>query len=812
MSIPLTERLLSDAGGWQALKAAKAIHAAGRVSAARYEPPILTGLVKEGLTQYKSGLRIGSRIDIENLCTCRQARSRGTICPHALAVGLEVLRPTPAQPAAPAPAPATASAPPPAPTAFDPEPPKFFLKLEGSLNYLAAEIEARTNKRRATITSWNYRPQHPAEAAALERLTRLGFAPNGPKGEWALRGETAVLTFFARDLPAFQKEWNTQLGTRFSNVTEGFERAQPQFEVRGSGQNWFEVGFSLATASGEGLSAAEARRLIASGKRSARLTNGRTLVFTEDMVEQFDELLRDTSPAQPQPGQYRFDQRDAGYLRAFAAETGSALTGQAKTGADWNAPLPFARPGPPPDLGPLDAQLRDYQRAGVHWLETLRKNNLNGLLADEMGLGKTVQTLAYLRDKPGPKLVACPASLTFNWQREAMHWTPELQPIQAADLTPRDLGEAVQSGRLVITSYGLLRRDADFHRSVDYAAIVLDEAQHIKNPDSQTAKAAHRLRAGTRLALTGTPVENGVRDIWSIMQFLMPGYLGERDWFRSRFEQPIQSQPGGPEHRRLVQRLSPFILRRTKRQVAKELPEKIIQLTECELAKAQKNLYKSLLQAARQALDEATTEKAAGAKKLAAFTALLRLRQICCDPRLVVPDGQYGAADSAKLDLLMELLGDAIADGHRVLVFSQFATMLGLIQSAVEQAGIPFCYLDGATKDRQAAVDRFQTGSVPVFLISLKAGGVGLNLTAADTVILYDPWWNPAVEAQAIDRAHRIGQARTVTVYKLIAAGTVEEKIAELQQRKREISDYLVDGEQPLMAGLTLEDMASLVQ
>jgi SNF2 family DNA or RNA helicase len=463
-------------------------------------------------------------------------------------------------------------------------------------------------------------------------------------------------------------------------------------------------------------------------------------------------------------------------------------------------------------LGNLATQLRSYQVEGIEWLNKLYNNGLQGLLADEMGLGKTVQTLGFLRQLRGPKLVVCPASLTLNWQREAERFTPELRAVRSETLTGDELIKLCGEDRLLISSYGLLRRDIDCLQQAEFAAIALDEAQHIKNPDSQTARAAHRLRAPARLALTGTPIENGVRDIWSIMHFLMPGYLGDRERFRERFEVPIQTRPGGPEHRRLVQRLRPFILRRTKREVAKDLPDKIQQVSYCELTSNQKDLYGKLLKAARQRITEASDSKTGGQAKLAAFTALLRLRQVCCDLQLLGDELADSAASSAKRELLSELLDEAITDGHRVLVFSQFASMLRLIAKDLEQVGVRYCYLDGATRNRQAEVDRFQSGDAPVFLISLKAGGVGLNLTAADTVILFDPWWNPAVEAQATDRAHRIGQQRTVNVYRLIARGTVEEKILRLQEKKRAMADELVvDSEEPMMSGLTMEDFAELV-
>jgi superfamily II DNA or RNA helicase len=1042
--IPLTERLLNDAGGWQAMKIARSLHAAGRVSEASYEPPILQGLVREGNTEYKSGLRIGSKTDIENLCTCRESRGRGLICGHSLAVGLAVLKP--AAPIAASPAKPierleqgteagdaailraagsrvfsktegamlelTYIFPPNLPDVWDrgainlgvecaiggsrkllsaiapsltyqcptedwaplqvllgltakelpgmltlkrdqisriltslvnhprtmlgrngklmvsgpvqlvvegklledgsvrlelrvPEGARlltaesgawlwkaghlapvapglpagyqsllrqpvaipaegvggfvarelpaltrhfeirgldsvpadtpaatvagagtgeiaFALRLEGSLNYLAAQLESRTSKRRVTLTSPGFRPGHPAEAAALQRLRRCGFDGPTTQGELVMRGEHDILRFFADNLPQLEKDWNVSIGERFSHVTRNFERVTPRLDIRGSGENWFEVGFELATDSGARLSAQEIRRLLGSGKRTVRLGNQKTAVISEDLLDEFQTLLGDTNPNQVQPGTYRFDHRDALAFESYAESSGARLAG-APTGQFNAEQTLFRHASAPPDFSQFKELLRGYQREGITWLNKLTLNRLAGILADEMGLGKTLQALVFMNLTEGPKLVVCPSSLTLNWQREAERFTPSLRPLILGELTTAQIPSALKEPRLFITSYGLLRRDVDILRQTRFKVVALDEAQHIKNPDSQAAKAAFRLNAEARVALTGTPIENGVRDIWSIMNFLMPGYLGRREDFRERFEVPIHNQPNSPEQQRLVRRLSPFILRRTKAQVATELPDKIQQVSFVELSAKQKGMYEALLRAARQSLESATKSGAKGSSKMAVFTALLRLRQVCCDPRLIgnqtenetTREGEapaQPAADSAKLELLEELLQDAIDDGHRILVFSQFATMLGLIQERLKAMSIDHCYLDGSTRNRQGEIDRFQTGNVPVFLISLKAGGVGLNLTAADTVIHYDPWWNPAVEAQATDRAHRIGQKRTVQVYKLITRGTVEERILSLQSKKRELTAGLVDSENPVMSGLTDDDLNDLLR
>jgi SNF2 family DNA or RNA helicase len=340
-----------------------------------------------------------------------------------------------------------------------------------------------------------------------------------------------------------------------------------------------------------------------------------------------------------------------------------------------------------------------------------------------------------------------------------------------------------------VTSYALLRRDEALWEGREFDVVILDEAQHIKNPEAQVSKAAHRLRGRHRFALTGTPVENSPEDLWSILRFALPGYLGSRERFAERFVKPLtSSDPPAAVRERLARRLRPVVLRRLKSEVARDLPEKIEQVVRCDLTAKQREVYTKLLQESRRSLLEAE----GGKKRMLALTALLRLRQTCCDLRLLGMQDLPEEEVSAKVEAFGELLDEAVGGGHRVLVFSQFTGMLQILAGELAGKGLSYCYLDGSTKDRAAVVNRFQNGDAPVFLISLKAGGVGLNLTAADTVIHADPWWNPAVEAQATDRAHRIGQERIVTSYKLIARDTVEEKILTLQERKRTLTESLL--------------------
>jgi len=1032
--IEITERFLSDAGGWQALKQARTLHAMGRVAAVTYEPPLLQGRVKEGETEYRAGLKIFSKSNVENLCSCRASRQHGMICAHSLAVGIAFLQPAPA-PDPPA-APATSSAPPqphpqtgahtiPAqrfsPDANGPEialsiivapnfatsweknavtvgaevllsgrrmllsaiadsgayrceardaqiieklralnggalpgmailsrdamselfallighprvtvgrekrlqveplaapppellvqqdatshqltlhlvapkhgailtatnavwlsrdlimqplviglpaaytelfrhditiaseqassfivrelplvrkffsvnsgalpaaalasasaggagtanvPSRFSVQFEGSLTFLTARLEAVQGNKRTWLRSRQHSILGNAETAAVERLRAAGFT-EGRDDLFELRGERAIVRFFARDLPKLEREWDVSVGARFEHVTRDLTRIEPRLDVRPSGESWFDLSIELTSQSGERFSAQELQRLIRSGQNSVRLRSGKTAVFDGSMLDELQEVLADCAPEQRQPGKYRISQRYAPYLRAVASSQGLALQG-----VDGGPSLLQLERLAPVSLGSLESILRPYQKLGVAWFNFLASNSLGGILADEMGLGKTVQTLAFLRHVPGRSLVICPSALIVNWQREAVRFTPERKCLLIHGPARAELFKELPDADLVVTSYALLRRDAPLYAETEFAAVVLDEAQHIKNPESQNAQAASALRARHRFVLTGTPIENSLRDIWSIMQFVLPGYLGTRADFKERYEEPIRTDHNGPQHRRLIQRLSPFVLRRLKESVAPELPKKIEQVAYCELTTQQRAVYEGLLAAARNELADAASQKRAAQSRMLVLTALLRLRQAVCDLRLLDPDGQKGIADanatSGKVELLRELLSEAIDGGHRVIVFSQFVSMLKILEGELRQNSIDYAYLDGQTANRQEVVDQFQSGTAPVFLMSLKAGGVGLNVTAADTVIHFDPWWNPAVEAQATDRAHRIGQNKVVTAYKLIARETVEEKILSLQEKKRSLVDATMSSEEPLMEGLTMDEIRSL--
>ncbi len=433
-----------------------------------------------------------------------------------------------------------------------------------------------------------------------------------------------------------------------------------------------------------------------------------------------------------------------------------------------------------------------------------------------MGLGKTLQTLALLlaEKEAGradrPSLVVVPTSLVFNWVDEARRFAPGLRLLALVGPDRGHRFAELGDHDVVLTTYALLRQDGERLAAHRFHYLVLDEAQNIKNPASLTARAAKALSARHRLALTGTPLENNLTELWSIFDFLMPGFLGSHEAFVQRYARPVEAHGDQDALARLRRRVNPFILRRVKRDVAAELPPKTETVLTCELTPAQRRLYRQVLEASRARVFAEVEQKGIARSHIAILDALLKLRQVCCHPQLLrIPGNRVQA--SAKLELFRELISEVVAGGHRALVFSQFVGMLSILRRELERLGIAYEYLDGRTRDREARVKRFQEREdIPVFLISLKAGGAGLNLTAASYVIHFDPWWNPAVEAQATDRAYRIGQEREVFSYKLITRGTVEEKIQELQRRKQALADGLLSVDAALGKHLTREDLEEL--
>ena len=722
----------------------------------------------------------------------------------------------------------------PADFSLEPQAPRFLLELKGGLSQLTARLQCAYGARIMTLgvtaadeTVWLPDPEVPtryatrdfaAEQAALGRLQRCGFARLDAQGRLQLAGQNGVLNFLAREFPRLQREWSVTLDEQLENRTlKNLERVEPAFQITSSGVQWFDLGVVFATAGGDKFSAAEIQRLVLSGQNHTRLPNGKMAVIDTGAVEELQEVLLDCAPQQHATG-YRIRHQQAGFVEATLRQH-----------SNWKVQAPDAwrhraarQSGDArlecPPLDDLESVLRPYQKQGVAWLQFLRENDFGGILADEMGLGKTLQTLAFLRhvvrQNAGgvPWLIVCPTSLVFNWVAEARKFTPTLKVLALHGAERHTQFEQLAHSDLIVTSYALIRRDAERYRGLEFDTMVLDEAQHIKNRATQNAQAVKAVRAKHRLVLTGTPLENSVLDLWSIFDFLMPGYLGSAKDFRERYELPIIREKNVEAQQRLARRLRPFLLRRLKQEVAADLPAKLEQVAFCELTADQRDVYQQVIEASRKEVLAAVGAQGLAKSRMVVLTALLRLRQVCCDLRLLKLENVNPANASGKLDLFGELLEEVMDGGHRVLVFSQFTSMLALLQERLTDEGIEYCHLDGATTNRGAVVQRFQDNpSIPVFLISLKAGGVGLNLTGADTVIHFDPWWNPAVEDQATGRAHRIGQTKVVTSYKLITRDTVEEKILLLQNRKREIVEATLDGEAAFTESLNWEEIKELL-
>lgn len=464
----------------------------------------------------------------------------------------------------------------------------------------------------------------------------------------------------------------------------------------------------------------------------------------------------------------------------------------------------------------IKADLREYQMKGFSWLWFMYKYGLNGILADDMGLGKTLQALAILQkakevDGPMPTLVICPTSVVFNWEMEIQKFAPELTCLKLSGVERKQYFKQIPDYDIVITSYALIRRDIEKLKKINFRYVILDESQNIKNALSQTAQSVKRLNSTHKLALSGTPIENKLEELWSVFDFLMPGFMFSISEFNYRYVNPIMERADKTVEKRLKLQIYPFILRRMKRDVAKDLPDKVENIAYCELTDDQRDFYMEVLDSTREELFKSIEQNGLEKSRMSIFSALLRLRQICCHPRLYDKENVKKIDQSGKFEYLKDMLEEIIDEGHRVLLFSQFVDMLQLVRGWLEREAIPYEFLTGQTKDRQGAVERFNNNpSIPIFLVSLKAGGTGLNLTGADYVIHYDPWWNPAVEDQATDRAYRIGQTKKVFVYRLITKNTVEEKIQRLKQVKRNLVDSVISVDRNITKSLTIDDVKEI--
>lgn len=645
--------------------------------------------------------------------------------------------------------------------------------------------------------------------AALLREHDFRFEPSN--GRWWLRDRHKVLSFLARHEHSLT---HTHRAAFSENFRARFAaREWVRWKVRGesSGDH-----FAVSVEAGAGAPAPEAiRRALASGQ--PYLLGADTLHLIDlASLERAEKVQRALSgnPSRPFSPEFRQTLRAAALAPAETALEDAFGEEEIVLPDDWKARTAALRSirnlATPPLPEALSTRLRGYQMIGVAWLWHLARNGMGGILADEMGLGKTPQALALLaaaRAEAGrrqPSLVVCPASLLENWRREAARFTPQFAVFVHHANQRLDSPEDAAAHDIVLTSYGTLTRDEALFMATPFRLAIADEAQHIKNRRTRAAKVLRRVQANARFVLTGTPVENSVEDLRSLFAFVLPGHL-----------RPLPPGLRGEERRwhdnQDMRRAAPYILRRNKRLVAPELPEKLEQTVFCEMPAAQARLYASVRARTEQTIADLESAGASeGRIRIAALAQLLRLRQVCAEPRLL--ENSLRPRDSGKLLAFRELLEEAVDGGHRMLVFSQFVSVLAHLRAFLEESGYPHTYLDGSTRDRQGEVDRFNNDpAIPVFLISLKAGGSGLNLTGADTVVHFDPWWNPAVEAQATDRTHRIGQTRSVTSYKLIMASTVEERVLELQRAKAGILRDLLDESAARSATISLKEIKALV-
>jgi superfamily II DNA or RNA helicase len=659
------------------------------------------------------------------------------------------------------------------------------------------KVAVQTSRRRAI------RRDVGLEQAAKERLFELGF-----KDMKDYRYDPGMMEVSPKRMPQATREL-VAAGWRVE--AEGVVyRPASEFKLSvSSGVDWFELAGQVDFG-GVGVSLPDLLAAARRGDTMVALNDGSMGMVPEDWLRKYG-LLADLGDA-TEEGTLRFGRAQAGLLDALlAAQPGSSADAAfEKVRTELHAFEGIEAMDAPAGF---QGELRPYQCEGLGWLDYLRRFDFGGILADDMGLGKTVQVLALLQRRrarrlgKGASLIVVPRSLVFNWLQEANRFTPRLKILDYTGPNRHALRERFDAHDLVVTTYGTLRSDVVELSKYEFDYAILDEAQAIKNSDSQAAKSARLLKARHRLAMSGTPIENHLGELWSIFEFLNPGMLGTATVFK-RHAGGLTGQD--EEARRLLAKaLRPFILRRTKQQVVKDLPEKTEQTLHCDMEPAQRQLYEDLRAHYRKALlrKDGTELKSS---KIEVLEALLRLRQAACHPGLI--DRERTGDASAKLDMLIPQLQEVVEEGHKVLVFSQFTSFLAIVRQRLDEEKVPYEYLDGKTRNREERVERFQNDpNVPVFLISLKAGGLGLNLTAAEYVYLLDPWWNPAVEAQAIDRSHRIGQTQHVFAYRLICRDTVEQKILELQQRKRELADAILNADNRLISGLTRDDLEFLL-
>ena len=693
-----------------------------------------------------------------------------------------------------------------------PDKPKLKFRVEGSLKNI--EVRAEFIYEKGAIVNDLYENSklqllraHGAKSFARIEELKKSSCEIINSYRWSISGEDNVFSFYAGELDEVIREGKAEvvLGDRFYNVTKRIEKVRPRIKVKEDGGGYFDFELEFIGGKGTKVKENEIRRLLTQGKSSKKSNSGEILALNNRGIsELFNGFEVSTIEQSVDKGSVK---RKVEAVEAFYAK------GLLHDLTDYSGVDDYE------DLSPskfgFSATLKNYQSRGVSWMNARLSEGCGIILADEMGLGKTIQTLALICSAhwlKGPTLIICPTSLIDNWSREIQRFTHDCKILILHGKNRTENFSKVTTSDIIITSYATVVNDSKLYEELNFSLIVADESSYIKNPDTKTFRALSLLNSYAFMALSGTPLENKLLDLWSVMELVNPSYLGYKKDFLQRYSENISES----DRLNLKRRVSPFILRRTKEAVLDDLPGKSEQIIHCGLTSKQRETYDGILRIGKEQLVKFDSEQMDQSSRMEVLTLLLRLRQVSCDSNLVNLGTEDIEKDSSgKIGPMMSILRSSIDSSGKVLIFSQFVGMLRIIKEELKKNEIGYYYLDGSTsrKERDSQVQSFQNDSNghPVFLISLKAGGYGLNLTAADTVIHFDPWWNPSVENQATDRAHRIGQTKSVHSYKLIAAGTVEEKILKLQERKKGLISVAMNDSEPRMSGLSDDDIKAIL-
>jgi hypothetical protein len=812
----LTRQALAEMGSWTALRKAHALIEAGAVKSVDWEKPVLKGRLEAGGNTFEPELNLRSLTFIQNKCQC--GTRGGQACEHTLALCLAIKKVADSEGAAPG---LTAN-----PTGGrhggrpssvrSPRPrvqrPQAWMVIDGSPSYLSIMLRDRDYPNYQGVVDW---------------LRRQGFQYEHSNGKWWLRSQHKVLNFLALERAEVDRVYAPGYTEGFRQRTSMIEPVTLNCESSSVGEN-YSLRLEL-TASG--VEPYDIRQALVSNCHYI-VRDKKIFLIEKSVLDKFSKASRQLSGDADLPltGIFQTDVEGAAVVSTSAVL--DELDLEAELPADWTersaAIRAVGRLQPPPLPEEVANKFRTYQLIGTAWLWHLYRSRLGGILADEMGLGKTIQAIGLIlcHECKGNELVliVAPASLLGNWKRELETWAPGISVYvhhgsnrfkttggtASVPSTILETGDSevippdYPASQVWLTSYSTLRNDVELFGDMEFAFAIADEAQHVKNRRTHAARSLRAIDARSRFVLTGTPIENSIEDLRSLFEYCLPGYL-------KRPPRDTRGEEKEWHDKRHLEMAAPFILRRGKKMVAPELPDKIEQTLWCGLDSRQRDLYNAVQVKSQQRMMELAASGVSENKlRFTLLTELLRLRQVCADPGMVDPD--YPMEQSAKYLAFMELLQEAMDGGHRILVFSQFVKLLKRLRALLDDSGVRSEYIDGSTRDRLAVCDRFNTDTdITVCLISLKAGGTGLNLTGADTVIHFDPWWNPAVEDQATDRAHRIGQERTVTSYKLVTEGTVEDKVLALQVKKAALLRDLLDESAHQSAKVDLATLKSLI-